>query len=287
MALFKFRWPAGLIAFLLICFTTAAMAADPVKVRFFAVSAQGAKPLKENLQWVIQPAKGTGGETQKFKKPQVETELKPGDYKVTVTLDMATVTRPVKITKAGKQEIVLDIGNASFRMIPSNKGKTIDEQIVWSIYRFTKGGPDEKQKVGQVVGPNPHVILPAGFYTVRGKYNAVQADVAVEIKPGIGYKYTVNLYAGKATLNASANGKTVKKDITWKVMRATKNKLGVHETLYTSTESSPTVTLREGKYLVVAHAGDMAGESKLEIKEGKTAKLKVELKEGTKVAAGS
>jgi hypothetical protein len=285
--LFRFRLAASLLAFLLICVTTVASAADPVKVKFFAVSAAGAKPLKENLQWVIQPAKGTGGETQKFKKPQVETELKPGDYKVTVTLDMATVTKPVKITKAGKQEVVLDIGNASFRMIPSNKGKTVDEQITWTIYHFTKGGPVESQKVGQVVGPNPHVILPAGFYTVRGKYNSVQADLAVEIKSGIGYKYTVNLYAGKATLAASANGKAVKKDITWKIMKGTKNKQGVHETLFTSTESSPTVTLREGKYIVVALAGDLAGESKLEVKEGKTAKLKVELKEGTKVAAGS
>lgn len=285
--MFRFRLAASLLAFLLICVTTVAFAADPVKVRFFAVSAAGAKPLKENLQWVIQPAKGTGGETQKFKKPQVETELKPGDYKVTVTLDMATVTKPVKITKAGKQEVVLDIGNASFRMIPSNKGKTIDEQITWTIYRFTKGGPVENQKVGQVVGPNPQVILPAGFYTVRGKYDSVQADLAIEIKPGIGYKYTVNLYAGKAALTASANGKTVKKDITWKILKATKNKQGVHETLFTSKETSPTLTLREGKYVVVAEAGDLAGESKLEVKEGQTAKLKVELKEGTKVAAGS
>jgi hypothetical protein len=282
--LFRFRLAASLLAFLLFTVTTVAFAADPVKVKFFAVSAAGAKPLKENLQWVIQPAKGTSGETQKFKKPQVETELAPGDYKVTVTLDMATVTKPVKITKAGKQEVVLDIGNASFRMIPSNKGKTIDEQITWTVYRFTKGGPDPSQKVGQVVGPNPQVILPAGFYTVRGKYDSVQADLAVEIKPGIGYKYTVNLYAGKATLAASADGKAVKK-VTWKILRATKNKQGVHETLYTSNETSPTVVLREGKYVVVAQAGDMAGESNLEIQEGKTAKLKVELKEGAKVAA--
>src|SRR5262245_38625494 len=286
VALFRFRLAASLLAFLLICVTTAsAFAADPVKVRFFAVSAAGAKPLKENLQWVIQPAKG--GEAQKFKKPQVETELAPGDYKVTVTLDMATVTKPVKITKAGKQEVVLDIGNASFRMIPSNKGKTIDEQITWTIYKFTKGGPEASQKVGQVVGPNPQVILPAGFYTVRGQYDSVLADLAVEIKSGIGYKYTVNLYAGKATLSASAKGKPVKGQITWKILRATKNKQGVHDTLYTSNETSPTLVLREGKYVVVAQAGEFAGESKLEVEEGKTAKLKVELTEGAKVAAGS
>ncbi|HEY7688487.1 MAG TPA: hypothetical protein VH835_07325 [Dongiaceae bacterium] len=285
--MFKFRWPASLVALVLICFTTAAMAADPVKVRFFAVSAAGAKPLKEDLNWVIKPAKGTGGETQKFKKPQVETELKPGDYNVTVTIDMATVTKPVKISKAGKQEIVLDIGNASFRMIPTNKGKTIQEDITWTVYKFTKGGPDEKHKVGSVVGSNPQIILPAGFYTVRGKYDSVQADVAVEIKPGIGYKYTVNLYAGKAMLTASANGKAVKDKITWKVMRAAKNKQGGHDVLYTTTEASPTLTLREGKYIVVAKAGDMAGESKLDVKEGQTAKVKVDMKEGMKVAAGS
>lgn len=285
--MFKFRWPVGLIAFLLICITTVAFAADPVKVKFHAVSAQGAKPLKETLKWVIQPAKGTGGETQKFSKPQVETELAPGDYKVTVTLDMATVTQPVKITKAGKQEIVLNVGNASFRMIPSNKGKTVDEQIKWTIYRYTKGGPHENQRVGQVVGPNPHVVLPAGFYTVRGTHDGVQADVIAEIKPGIGYKYTVNLYAGKAKLNASADGKAVKDKITWKILKTGKNKQGVHETIYTSTESSPTVMLREGKYVVVAQAGDMAGESKLEVEEGQTAKLKVELKSGATVASGS
>ena len=86
---------------------------------------------------------------------------------------------------------------------------------------------------------------------------------------------------------ASANGKPVKKDITWKILKSAKNKQGVHETLYTSNETSPTVVLREGKYVVVAEAGDMAGESTLEVQEGKTAKLKVELKEGAKVASGS
>jgi len=285
--LFKLRWPTGLIAFLLVCVTTAALAADPVKVRFFAVSAQGAKPMKESLDWVIQPTKGTKGDTQKFSKPQVETELEPGQYKVTVSHGFAKVTQSINIAKAGKQEIVLNVGNASFRMIPSNKGKTIDEQIKWTIYRYTKGGPHENQRVGQVIGPNPHVVLPAGFYTVRGTHDGVQADVIAEIKPGIGYKYTVNLYAGKATLNASAGGKAVKEKITWKILKTGKNKQGVHETIYTSNESSPTVMLREGKYVVVAQTDDMAGESKLEVQEGKTAKLKVELKSGATVASGS
>lgn len=287
MALFKTRWPAGLIAFLLV-FTVgaASWAADAVTVKFHAVSAQGAQPLKDNLKWVIEPTKGTKGDTVKANKPRVEANLVPGHYKVTVSMGLATVTKQVSVDKAGKQEIVMDTGYASFRMIPSNKGKSIDEQITWTIYRYTKGGPDLNQKVGEVVGPNPQVTLPAGFYTVRGTYEGVQADVVAEVKPGIGYKYTVNLYAGKTTLSASAKGKAVK-DVTWKIMKVLKNKKGVQEVLYTSTEASPTVTLREGNYIVTAQSGDMAAEGKLAIAEGKTNKMKLELKEGVKVAAGS
>jgi hypothetical protein len=286
VALFKSRWPAGLFAFLLLFTVGTAWAADAVHIKFHAVSAQGASPLKENLKWVIEPTKGTKGETIKATKPRVEADLVPGSYKVTVTMGLATVTQPVTISKAGKQEIVLNTGYASFRMIPSNKAKPIDEQITWTIFRFTKGGPDLNQKVGEVVGPNPQVTLPAGFYTVRGKYDGVQADMVAEVKPGIGYKYTVNLYAGKAALSASAKGKPAK-DVTWKIMKIAKNKKGQQEVLYTSTETSPTVVLREGNYIVTARSGDMAAEAKLAIAEGKTNKMKLELKEGVKVAAGS
>jgi hypothetical protein len=235
---------------------------------------------------VIEPTKGTKGETIKATKPRVEANLVPGSYKVTVTMGFATVTQPVTVSKAGKQEIVLNTGYASFRMIPSNKAKAIDKEITWSIFRYTKGGPDLRQKVGEVVGPNPQVTLPAGFYTVRGKYDGVQADVVAEVKPGIGYKYTVNLYAGNAALSATAKGKAAK-DVTWKIMKIAKNKQGVQEVLYTSSEATPTVMLREGNYIVTAQSGDMAAEAKLAIAEGKTNKMKLELKEGVKVAAGS
>jgi hypothetical protein len=75
--------------------------------------------------------------------------------------------------------------------------------------------------------------------------------------------------------------------VTAKFKNAGKNKKGVQEVLYTSTEASPTVTLREGNYIVTAQSGDMAAEGKLAIAEGKTNKMKLELKEGVKVAAGS
>jgi hypothetical protein len=287
VALFKFRWPAGLFAFLFILVATAAMAADPVNVKFFASSAPGASPLKETLNWVIEPINGTKGEKQTFKKARFDAKLVPGYYKVTVTMGMATVSKNVSIDKPGKQEIVMNVGYASFRMIPSNKAKSIQEPINWTIYRFTKGGVDEKQKVGSVVGPNPQVTLPAGFYTVRGQYDAVRADMVAEIKAGVGYKYTVNLYAGKAALSAAADGKAAKGKVNWKIMKFAKDKKGVHETIYTSNAASPTVMLREGTYMVVAQSGEMAGEGKLVVTEGKTAKLKVDMKKGVKVASGS
>src|SRR4029450_5731735 len=126
---------------------SAAIADDAVKVKFQAAIVQGAKALKDDIKWSIAPLSKDGTAAQEVTKASPEVQLAPGKYRVTAVLGFATVTKDITVTGASKEELVLDAGWARFQMTPDRKGKPIEQNVHWTIYRFTKGGVDEKAKV--------------------------------------------------------------------------------------------------------------------------------------------
>src|SRR5262249_8123490 len=128
----------------------AAFADDAVKLKLQAVIVQGAKPLKDDIKWSIAPLSKDGTDALEVTKASPEVQVVPGKYRVTAVLGFATVTRDITVTSAGKEELVFDAGWARFQMIPDSKGKPIEENVHWTVYRFTKGGVDEKAKITEV-----------------------------------------------------------------------------------------------------------------------------------------
>jgi hypothetical protein len=279
----------AILGFALSIAAGAASAADPVKVKFEAVIIQGAKALKDDIKWSVAPIGGSEQKAQQVTKASPELALLPGRYRVQATLGLSTISKDITVEKAGKQTFDFNSGYARFNMIPQRGTKPIEENIHWELFRYTKGGIDEKNKLADFVAPSPQVTLPQGWYSIRGHYDGVLAETVIEVKAGILYKYTVVAYAGKVGLTAvTSKGKAVKDKVTWTIQRATADKNGKRQTIHTDVAAAPTVMLREGKYLVSAQAGELYGEAPLDISAGKTKKLKVELKQGKATAeAGS
>jgi hypothetical protein len=261
-------------------FNSAALADDaPVKVKFVGYIVQGAKPLNDDIKWSIAPVSKDGTAAQQVTKASPEVQLLPGKYRVTATLGFATVTRDITVSGAGKQDLVFDAGWARFQMIPGQKAKPLQENVHWTIYRFTKGGVDEKQKITELDAPSPQLTLPPGWYTVRGQYQGIVVEAVEEVKAGTLYKYTMVAYAGKATFTAvDANGKTVKKGAVWTIERAAKNNGGKRVPVTTDSTASPSLLMGEGKYVVVVKVGDLIGEAPFDVKAKRDQTVTVRLK---------
>jgi hypothetical protein len=261
-------------------FNSAALADDaPVKVKFVGYIVQGAKPLNDDIKWSIAPVSKDGTAAQQVTKASPEVQLVPGKYRVTATLGFATVTRDITVSGAGKQDLVFDAGWARFQMIPGQKAKPLQDNVHWTIYRFTKGGVDEKQKITELDAPSPQLTLPPGWYTVRGQYQGIVVEAVEEVKAGTLYKYTMVAYAGKATFTAvDANGKTVKKGAVWTIERAAKNNGGKRVPVTTDSTASPSLLMGEGKYVVVVKVGDLIGEAPFDVKATRDQTVTVKLK---------
>jgi hypothetical protein len=261
-------------------FNSAALADDaPVKVKFVGYIVQGAKPLNDDIKWSIAPVSKDGTAAQQVTKASPEVQLLPGKYRVTATLGFATVTRDITVSGAGKQDLVFDAGWARFQMIPGQKAKPLQDNVHWTIYRFTKGGVDEKQKITELDAPSPQLTLPPGWYTVRGQYQGIVVEAVEEVKAGTLYKYTMVAYAGKATFTAvDTNGKTVKKGAVWTIERAAKNNGGKRVPVTTDSTASPSLLMGEGKYVVVVKVGDLIGEAPFDVKATRDQTVTVKLK---------
>jgi hypothetical protein len=253
--------------------------AAPVKVKLQAAIVKGAEALKDDIKWSIAPLSKDGTAAQDVTKPSPDIQLVPGTYRVTATLGFATVSRDITIAEAGSEELVFDAGWAHFQMVPNRKAKPIEGNVHWTIYRFTKGGVDEKAKLTEMDAPSPQLTLPKGWYTVRAKYQGIVSEMVSEVKAGTLYKYTVVAYAGKATFTAvDAKGKRVKKGAIWTIERVTKNNGDKREPVTTDSTASPSLLLGEGKYVVVVRVGDLIGEAPFDIKANRDKKVTVKLK---------
>jgi hypothetical protein len=281
------RIPRPFILLLSFCLLTlpalnsAAIADDaaPVKVTLQAAIVQGAKALKDDIKWSIAPLSKDGTAAQEVTKASPNVQLVPGKYRVTATLGFATVTRDITVAEAGKQELVFDAGWAYFQMVPNRKAKPIENNVHWTIYRFTKGGVDENAKLSELTAPSAQLTLPKGWYTVRAKYQGIVSELVAEVKAGTLYKYTVVAYAGKATFAAvDDKGKAVKKDVLWSIERVSKANGGKRVPVTTDSTASPSLLLGEGKYVVVVKVGDLIGEAPFDIKATRDKKVTVKLK---------
>lgn len=266
-------------------------ASDEFDIRLQAVVAEGAKTMTDPLTWTVtrlSDKAGVPGEVIATKTAAAPTlSLAPGRYAVSATYGDAQAHEEIAVGSADATHVLsLDAGFISLSMIPHAGAPLVTSDITWEIYRYAKGaGVDEKRKVTVAVAPSQRFILPAGYYTIRARYNGTHADMVLPVTAGHLFNYTVNLYAGKVDLSAVSGKGTLKDDVTWQIVRATPDENGARAVVAQADEASPKLLLREGSYIVQARSGNLAGEAPLEIKAGSTKNIKVKLTDNVKLTA--
>lgn len=300
-----------LIQLAALCAATAAFcglsgaSATAAEVTLMAVESAGGAEVKEAINWsVVKVNKETGKPeaTAVFSGSgaRVKTVLDAGQYLVTAKLGVIQASQAILIGKSSTtRSLVLTDPSApttasakkdagppaeiSINMKLSKGKSPVKDPVLWEVYTYDKGGTDAGKKVAEQESATGHFSLPGGSYVVRASFNGAAADLVIPIEPGQSLKYTLNLYAGQVKLVAiKPDKKKVTADaLTWEVLRLRPNAPGVYELVASSKKSTPTLLVREGRYLAVARYGEkLWGSETIVIKAGETISKKIKLKEG-------
>ncbi|MFO1061934.1 MAG: hypothetical protein U1E53_33805 [Dongiaceae bacterium] len=265
--------------------TQAKPAVNDGKVHIDAALTSGARLITKPIQWTItkasaDPAK-PGEVVHNSTAPSIAVALQPGDYSVKAVLGLQTATSPLKVVAGKPNHLTVDMhaGYITLSMIPNAGSPRITQPINWEIYTYVRGKrADAGKKMAATVGPNAEFYLPAGGYTVRATYQNTVSEVVVPLGPGIGYDYTINLYAGRLSLNAvSVRGTTPVDKVTWQIVKATPGADGAREPITELTGATQDFILREAKYVAIVKAAAITYEVPFEIKSGRATRVKVTL----------
>lgn len=250
-------------------------------VKLSAVIAEGAKPMRDQIFWVV--ARDYGGQrevvaTQTGATPKLA--LQPGRYVVTAKYGDTEVSEEIAIGGDAAHHVVnLNAGVISLRLVPNAGAPAVSDNVTWEIYEYSKARKEDRKQITVVQAPQHEFVLPAGYYIVRASYNDTVSELVVPVEAGHTYKYTVNLYAGNVGLSAlGLNGQALEEPVAWEIVRATPNAHGELETVTADVAPSRTFLLREGSYIVRARTGNLVGESTFEVRAGTTKKVKVRMK---------
>lgn len=254
-------------------------------LRLQAALTEGDKKLiKEPVEWVVSEVQSynRAGPTITKKTGSIgEFSLAPGQYAITVRHGNAARTHIVTVPAQGlTQTLSLNAGVLNFKMIPYTGGKEIKDNITWEVLQWAGKGRKDHAKFATKVAPRTQFILPHGSYVVRTTYNKVSAEMVISVMPGSYYEYIVNLYSADVTLTASAaKGRKIGPNdlVTWQIQRSTANSDGTYDIVGVNSGKTSNMTLREGKYMVIAQAGNLKGQTSLEVKAGKKQKINVVL----------
>lgn len=271
---------------------TAAVPPQPegstTKVTLSAVIADGAKPMRDEILWIVARTDQGGAQvvaTQTSAKPQLS--LVPGKYLVTAKFGTTEISNEIAIgSEAASHVFNLNSGVVRLRMIPNAGAPAVTGPVTWEVYAYSRAKPEDRKVLTVARAPQQEFVLPAGYYIVRARYNDTISELVVPVEAGHTYKYTVNLYAGHVGIGAVADGKAVSEPVAWEIVRATPNAHGELEIVTADVSESRTFTLREGSYIVRARTGDMVGEAPFEVRAGRTDKVKVTLKPAPTTTAG-
>lgn len=260
--------------------------AEPVTLTLAGGS--GTTDVTVPISWQIQPIGKSGKAESKIiaqmTAPTFTGDLKIGHYLVTARLGGTKVQKAIFVTSGeNKRRIYVDQAHLTMQMIPYTGAPVVREPISWEVYTYAKGVTESGRKVAAQYAANPTFELGAGTYVVRALYKGTKSDLVVPIEAGQGLKYTINLYSGTARLKATSPDK--KEGITWQIVRAQPNTKGQYQLVTEIVETNPTVTVREGNYLVIAKSksGKYWAKAPLSIKAARSSQVELALKdnEGT------
>ncbi len=211
-------------------------------------------------------------------------KLPAGRFFVVAKTGNAVISGEVEI-KAGERTqrtFVMKTGIAVFEASYSEGGTVITKGMRWDVYGAEKDLDGKRRRIVGNYDAKPNFRLPAGrYYVVARRGSAVRArEIEVTAGKRTDIKFVLN--AGLLALSAVLSGEKepIKKGMRWDVYSIEKDLDGKRRRYAGNYEATPTFTFAEGKYYVVAKAGQAVKSAEVSVTANKRSDIVIDLNAG-------
>lgn len=249
-------------------------------VRLEAVIASGGAPLDDGVR--VKISRLRGGESDAIVARSMslpaEVSLPPGHYRATVAYRETRVRRDFTVTGEAGQRHVFDLraGRIRLGLLPHLDGRVLARPASWRVVTYGRDSRGRRLQVATAVAARPEFLLPQGYYVVQATLNGSTLSHTVEVRSGRTYDYTLNLDAGALRVHTARAGDDSDVPVEWSVYAH--GAAGGAQPLARGEGAERRFLLRQGRYRVVARAGERSGEADVTITPGRTRSVGVALR---------
>ncbi|MFQ5625178.1 MAG: VWA domain-containing protein [Methyloligellaceae bacterium] len=253
-----------------------------------ATLAEGADVIKRGMRWdVYLPGKDIDGKRKHVNGNYDRTpifNLPAGKYLVVAKTGNATVSGEVEVKPGELTErtFVMNAGIAAFSASYTEGGTPITKGMRWDVYGLEKDIDGKRRHINGNYDAKPKFRLPAGKYHVVAKRGNATVSGEIEITAGKRTDTAFVMSAGLLALSATlTSGKgPMKKGMRWDVYSLEKDLEGKRKHINGNYDAKPVFALPEGKYHVVAKAGNAIKAGEVEVNAGKRTESLFDLNAG-------
>lgn len=145
----------------------------------------------KEVKLTIVPAPGSDSETKADLKGPGKVQLPEGAYKVTAELYQIKVDSKLNVSGTTTHKVQIIGGFASLKWINAIGGKAIKDGVKWRLLTYKKNADGSRRLLAELVGSQPRLMLPQGWYIAEGTYKNQTKRLAIEIANARQYDYVL------------------------------------------------------------------------------------------------
>jgi len=139
----------------------------------------------------IVPAAGSDSDGKAALKGPGKVQLPEGAYKVTAELYQIRQDSKLNVGGATTHKVQIIGGFATLKWINAIGGKAIKDGVAWRILYYKKNADGSRRLLADLVGSQPRIMLPEGWYIAEGTYKGQVKRLAIEVANARQYDYVL------------------------------------------------------------------------------------------------
>ena len=145
----------------------------------------------KEVKVTIVPAAGSDAEGKADLKGPGKVKLPEGAYKVTAELYQIKQDSKLTVGGATTHKVLIIGGFATLKWINAIGGKAYKDGVKWRLLTYKKNADGSRRLLAELVGSQPRIMLPQGWYIAEGTYKGQVKRLAVEIANSRQYDYVL------------------------------------------------------------------------------------------------
>lgn len=138
----------------------------------------------------IEPAYGNDSDARASLTGPGNVQLPEGSYKIVATLEQMRIEDRLQVGGPTTHTVAVQAGFATLKWIEQIGSKAIKDAVQWDILTYRKVN-GERQLIASLVGSQPRLTLPEGWYIAEATYKGKVKRLAIEVANGRQYDYVL------------------------------------------------------------------------------------------------